>query len=77
MGLSWVDEEEVEEDYDDAFTQYLLAKAFEELGCSCSDQRNQLKELEVQLETGVLRFRSRLAKSALGQAIADLKAGNR
>lgn len=73
MGLSWVDDEEVEEDYDDAFTQYLLAKAFKELGCSCSDQRNQLKELEVQLETRVLRFRSRLAKSALGQAIFGLK----
>lgn len=73
MGLSWVDEEEVEEDYDDAFTQYLLAKAFEELGCSCSEQRNQLKELEIQLETRVLRFRSRLAKSALGQTISDLK----
>ena len=54
MGLSWVDDKDVEEDYDDAFTQYLLAKEFEELGCSCSEQRNQLKELEVQLETRVL-----------------------
>ena len=73
LGLSWLQDEEVEEDFDDAFTHYLLEKSFEELGCSCSTQRQQLKGLEVQLDAEVLRFRSSLAKSPLGEAIADLK----
>ncbi len=72
MGLTWVDDEEVEEDYDDTFTQYLLERSFEELGCSCGAQRKELKDLKARLEAGVLRFRSRLAKSTLGQAIASL-----
>jgi len=73
LGLSWVEDEEVEEDFDDAFEHYLLQKAFQELGCSCNTQRQQLKDLEVQLRTEVLQFRSSLAKSPLGKAIAALK----
>ncbi|MYC35772.1 MAG: hypothetical protein F4X66_02495 [Chloroflexi bacterium] len=73
LGLSWVEDEEVEEDFDDAFTHYLLQKSFEELGCSCNTQRQQLEDLEVQLHTEVLQFRSSLAKSPLGEAIATLK----
>ena len=73
MGLSWVDDEEVEEDYDDAFRHYLLERAFEELGCSCSAQREQLKDLKVRLETEVLRFRARLGKSVLGETVTTLK----
>ena len=73
LGLSWVEDEEVEEDFDDAFTHYLLQKSFEELGCSCGTQRQQLKDLEVQLDTEVLQFRSSLTKSPLGEAIAALK----
>ena len=75
LGLSWVEDEEVEEDFDDAFTHYLLQKSFEELGCSCNTQRQQLEDLEVQLHTEVLQFRSSLAKSAVWgkEAIATLK----
>ena len=73
VGLTWVDDEEGEEDYDDAFTQYLLERFFEELGCSCSAQRKQLKDLKARFEAEVLRFRSRLAKSVLGDEIASLK----
>lgn len=73
LGLSWMEDDEVEEDFDDAFTHYLLQKSFQELGCSCNIQRQQLKDLEVQLHTEVLRFRSSLAKSPLGNAIAALK----
>ena len=73
VGLTWVDDEDVEEDYDDAFTQYLLERSFEELGCSCRPQRKQLKDLKARLEAEVLRFRSRLGKSTLGEAIASLK----
>lgn len=73
LGLSWVEDEEVEEDYDEAFAQYLLQEAFLEQECSCSPQRQTLKELEVCLNTEVLRFRSNLADSALGHEIARLK----
>lgn len=73
LGLSWVDEEEVEDDFDDAFRQYFLSRSFEALGCSCAVQRQQLKELEAQLDIEVARFRSSLAESPLGEAIASLK----
>ena len=73
LGLSWLNDEEVEEDYDDAFTHYLLQRSFEELGCSCGTQKSRLTDLEAQLETEVLRFRSSLAESPLGEAIASLK----
>ena len=73
LGISWVEDDEAEEDFDDALTHYLLQQAFEEQGCSCSTQRQQLKDLEVQLDTEVLRFRSHLARSSLGEAIAALK----
>ena len=73
LGLAWVEDEEVEEDFDDAFRQYILGKSFEVLGCSCAGLRRQLKDLEAQLDTEVLRFRSGLAQSPLGEAIAALK----
>ena len=73
LGLSLVDEEEVEDDFDDAFRQYFLGRSFEALGCSCAVQRQQLKELETQLDIEVTRFRSSLAESPLGEAIASLK----
>lgn len=73
LGLSWVDEEEVEEDFDDAFRQYFLARSFETLGCSCVVQRQELEELEAQLDTEVTRFRSSLAETPLGEAIVSLK----
>ena len=73
LGLSWVEDEEVEEDFDEAFTQYLLQRSFQTLGCSCREQESQLEDLEIQLENEVLRFRLRLSESPLGEAIASLK----
>ena len=73
LGLSWLEDEEAEENFDDGFTHYLLQKSFEELGCSCNTQRQQLKDLEVRLHTEVLQFHSNLTKSPLGEAIAALK----
>ena len=73
LGLSWVEEEEVEGDFDDLFKHYLLQKSFQELWCSCDTQRQQLKDLEIQLNAEVLRFRSSLADSPLGEAISALK----
>lgn len=73
LALSWVEEEEVEEDFDEAFRQYHLARSFEVLGCSCAVQEHRLKELEAQFDFEVSRFRSSLALSPLGEAIASLK----
>ena len=73
LGLSWVEDEEVEEDFDDAFRQYFLAKSFELLGCSCAKRKLQLKGLAAQLDIEVLEFRGSLVKSPLGEAIAALK----
>ena len=73
LGISWVQDEEIDETFDDAFTQYLLGRSFEEVGCSCSMQRQRLKELEIQLDSEVLRFRSSLVQSPTGEAIAHLK----
>ena len=73
LGISWVQDEEIEETFDDAFTQYLLEISFEEVGCSCSMQRQHLKELGVQLDSEVLRFRSSLDESPTGEAVAHLK----
>ena len=73
LGLSWVEDEEVEEDFDGAFRQHILKESFQRLGCSCATQKRQLKDLEAQLDTEVLRFRSSLAESPLGEAIAALK----
>lgn len=73
LGLSWVEDEEVEEDFDDAFRQYFLEKSFEMLECSCAAQRLQLEHLEAQFYTELLRFCSGLTESSLGQKIAVLK----
>ena len=73
LGISWVQDEEIEDTFDDAFTQYLLERSFEEVGCSCSIQRQQLKELEIQLDSEALRFRSSLDESPTGEAVAHLK----
>ena len=73
LGISWMQDGEDEEMFDDSFSEYLLERAFEEDNCSCHVQRQQLEELEVQLEAEVLRFRLSLADSPIGSAIAALK----
>jgi hypothetical protein len=52
---------------------YILERAFEEAGCSCSPHRLQLKELETQYQAERDRLTSELDSSDLAKEIADLR----